>query len=141
MDEQHQCFILRNEWFIREIAWTLRRGDVHQQVAKAIKKGLIPHPKTVSCTDCGKPAFCYDHRDYTKPLDVSAVCKSCDIRRWPGFPYYGRDTPEYAELFQRATIFFLKKEERSKQREKHKKRMIRKARKANKLAEKTAQAE
>jgi hypothetical protein len=61
-------------------------------VAKAVKNGDLPRPDKCKCVDCGKRAFCYDHRDYTKPLDVSPVCKSCDAKRGAGFPYDGYDS-------------------------------------------------
>lgn len=37
----------------------------------------------VPCVDCGKPACQYDHRDYTKPLEVVPVCRSCNYKRGP----------------------------------------------------------
>lgn len=52
-------------------------------VAGAIRRGLLRRPSEFSCTDCGKPATCYDHRDYTKPLDVQPVCRSCNVMRGP----------------------------------------------------------
>lgn len=58
-------------------------------VTKAIKSGLLSHPKKLLCADCGKPAYCYDHRDYTKPLSVDPVCKRCDCLRGAGEPYDG----------------------------------------------------
>lgn len=56
----------------------------HSAVAGAIRRGEIAHPKTLSCTDCGMPARDYDHRDYSKPLDVDPVCRSCNKLRGPG---------------------------------------------------------
>lgn len=55
-------------------------------VSEAVKRGEMPHVSTLPCADCGKPAECYDHRDYTKPLEVAAVCKGCNNRRGPGLP-------------------------------------------------------
>ena len=37
--------------------------------------------KTVRCIDCGKRASMYDHRDYTKPLEVEPVCRGCNKNR------------------------------------------------------------
>lgn len=54
-------------------------------VTKAKKKGVLtalPDGVT-SCSDCGKPATCYDHRDYNKPLEVDPVCSSCNRKRGP----------------------------------------------------------
>jgi hypothetical protein len=53
----------------------------HQSVARAIRKGLLLHPSRFCCADCGNPASQYDHRDYTKPLEVAPVCAGCNVRR------------------------------------------------------------
>ena len=55
-------------------------------VAKAVKKGLLPSVKTLTCVDCGRPGECYDHRDYNKPLDVVPVCRKCNYRRGSAIP-------------------------------------------------------
>lgn len=46
-----------------------------------VKMGRMPKVTTLLCVDCGKPAKCYDHRDYLKPLDVEPVCISCNKLR------------------------------------------------------------
>lgn len=68
-----------------------RRSAAASAVAKAVKQGDLPPATTVACTDCGKPAFCYDHRDYLQPLLVEPVCKRCDCLRGAGAPYDGMD--------------------------------------------------
>lgn len=55
----------------------------HAAVAKAIRRGELPRADSLLCVDCGRPACDYDHRDYTKPLQVDAVCRSCNKRRGP----------------------------------------------------------
>lgn len=55
----------------------------HQAVAKARKTGQLPDPKTLSCADCNVQAIEYDHRDYSKPLEVAPVCRRCNLRRGP----------------------------------------------------------
>ena len=35
------------------------------------------------CVDCERPATVYDHRDYSKPLAVEPVCRSCNVMRGP----------------------------------------------------------
>lgn len=53
-------------------------------VSRAIKKGDLPKlDGTIACVDCGKPACDYDHRDYSKPLQVEPVCRSCNLLRGP----------------------------------------------------------
>lgn len=39
---------------------------------------------SIPCVDCGRPAKVYDHRDYSRPLDVEPVCKGCNKKRGPG---------------------------------------------------------
>ena len=58
-----------------------------KKVKEAIKKGILKGPIGQKCKDCGKDAQCYDHRNYHKPLDVEAVCFSCNKKRGPGTPY------------------------------------------------------
>jgi hypothetical protein len=53
------------------------------KVNQAVKKGILPPAATLICVDCGKPAQCYEHRDYNKPLEVVPTCKGCNIRRGP----------------------------------------------------------
>ncbi|MCK5603513.1 hypothetical protein KAR91_16635 [Candidatus Pacearchaeota archaeon] len=61
------------------------KGKAHAAVNKATLNGLLrPLRGMTECVDCGKPATCYDHRDYDKPLDVDPVCHSCDKRRGIG---------------------------------------------------------
>lgn len=53
-------------------------------VQMAIRRGEIQKiTKGVLCADCGKQATEYEHRDYSRPLDVVAVCRGCNIRRGP----------------------------------------------------------
>ena len=48
-------------------------------VAKAIRQGKLKRPELVYCSECGmRAAWCYDHRDYDKPLDVRPVCRACN---------------------------------------------------------------
>lgn len=63
----------------------------HHQVATAVRRGdlvgLSYHfDAGVACVDCGKPAQCYDHRDYLEPLDVDPVCMRCNGKRGPAAP-------------------------------------------------------
>jgi hypothetical protein len=53
----------------------------HKAVARAIRKKQLPRPARCACVDCGAPAFCYDHRDYSEPLKVDPVCRSCNTAR------------------------------------------------------------
>lgn len=57
------------------------------RVQEAVKNAQLPHISTQICVDCGKRAEHYDHRDYYKPLEVEPVCRGCNKRRGPGYPY------------------------------------------------------
>jgi hypothetical protein len=52
-------------------------------VSAAVRKGVLARAATLACVDCGKPARHYDHRDYSQPLKVEPVCRSCNIKRGP----------------------------------------------------------
>lgn len=55
-------------------------------VANARRAGLVPPPHDFACADCGRPAECYDHRDYGEPLKIDPVCRSCNIMRGSARP-------------------------------------------------------
>lgn len=65
-------------------------------VRKAIKSGQLQRASTLACVDCAKPARDYDHRDYTKPLDVAPVCRSCNQKRGQAFNSFYRPQSEMA---------------------------------------------
>lgn len=61
-----------------------QRRRASEVLWRAIRKGKIPRlSRTVGimCVDCGAVATCYDHRDYSKPLEVEPVCQSCNAIR------------------------------------------------------------
>lgn len=61
-------------------------------VNREVRAGRLAPPTAFACADCGKPAKHYDHRDYGKPLQVVAVCHSCNLRR-------GQARPNMATMF------------------------------------------
>jgi hypothetical protein len=74
------CITVRRKWLHE------RSGPAATAVAREIREGRLPRPSTLVCVDCGRPAEQYDHRDYTKPLQVEPVCRSCNVIRGPA-PY------------------------------------------------------
>jgi hypothetical protein len=52
-----------------------------KEVRKAIARGDLKPAKGQPCVDCGKDARDLEHRDYTMPLDVVPVCRSCNLKR------------------------------------------------------------
>lgn len=65
------------------------QNEAISAVNRAVKYGKIQPATAFACVDCGKPAQCYDHRDYSKPLDVEPVCRSCNHKRGPAAPHTG----------------------------------------------------
>ena len=58
------------------------RGALSSKIKQAIKRGeLAPITADTKCIDCGSPAYGYEHRDYSKPLDVVPICRRCNWRR------------------------------------------------------------
>jgi hypothetical protein len=53
------------------------------EVRKARREGRLPPASSYLCADCECPAEVYDHRSYDRPLDVVAVCQSCNTKRGP----------------------------------------------------------
>jgi hypothetical protein len=62
-------------------------SKAYSAVAKARRNGTLADPKTLLCVDCGKAARSYDHRFYSRPLDVVPVCQKCNIKRGPSLDY------------------------------------------------------
>lgn len=48
---------------------------------------VIPPVRSLACADCGQPARHYDHRDYSLPAAVEAVCVRCNSARGPAKQY------------------------------------------------------
>lgn len=59
----------------------------HKMIQYRIAVGAMQPASAFPCADCGKPSTDYDHRDYTKPLEVEPTCRSCNLLRGPAFPY------------------------------------------------------
>lgn len=66
--------------------YPLARAAQHK-IHSLVRRGKLPKASELSCVDCGKGATDYDHRDYTKPLEVEPTCRSCNRKRGPGYPY------------------------------------------------------
>jgi hypothetical protein len=60
------------------------KQSAYRKVKRAIERGELPEIHTQYCVDCGAFARYYEHRDYSKPLDVVPVCQSCNMKRGPG---------------------------------------------------------
>lgn len=75
-------------WRRPEHADSAWKAMAYRYVELAKDNGFLPVlDGSIPCTDCGVPASQYDHRDYSRPLDVEPVCRSCNLRRgtaiWP----------------------------------------------------------
>ena len=54
----------------------------HLETHRAMQQGRLPRlTGSTICVDCGVSASMYDHRDYSKPLEVAPVCARCNARR------------------------------------------------------------
>ena len=95
----------------RESLMGKRRSKSALWVSKAIKLGIIHHHSFCACVDCGRPAECYDHRDYTMPHIIVPVCARCDSKRGEAKPalkeYFTED--EILAGFKKIKIYDHKK--------------------------------
>lgn len=84
------CDKPHNRWFntlrCNECGPVVQRIQVRcmAKVRRAIARGQLMPVAGKTCVDCGAQATVYDHRDYSKPLDVQPVCRSCNMKRGPG---------------------------------------------------------
>jgi len=77
---------LRNpDWGIRSAGHKYWQRMAVNYVRAAVAIGLLPSLSAgdIACVDCGRNAYCYDHRDYSMPLVVVPVCGSCNSKRGP----------------------------------------------------------
>ena len=103
-----RCSECRNpghEWKANYKEVQIGRRDASAAVARAVADGELPRPASLPCTDCGKPATEYDHRDYNKPLQVAAVCRSCNRQRGHAIPRAGY----FEECIERGVVPFTLK--------------------------------
>jgi hypothetical protein len=59
------------------------KAKAHKVVHKAVSDGKIPSPTKMICADCEGNAQEYHHPDYSKPLEVIALCRVCHNKRHP----------------------------------------------------------
>lgn len=79
------CAISRRSVYTRNRKFVGNDNDKSRAITKyAVKVGFLPKPTDFDCVDCGTKAECYDHRDYSKPLDVDPVCLRCNSSRGRG---------------------------------------------------------
>lgn len=71
-----------------------KKLKANRETNKAVRKGLLPNPKTCLCAKCGNPAVEYHHHSYEIEywLDVIPVCHTCHMNIHPG-----RKTPTVPE--------------------------------------------
>ncbi len=62
------------------------RYEANLKMVSAIRRGTLKPATEFACVDCARAAQCYDHRDYSKPLEVAPVCFSCNVLRGPAKP-------------------------------------------------------
>jgi len=60
-----------------------RQAKAHRCVQMAVTGGELPDltETFVACVDCGARATDWEHRDYSAPLAVEPVCRSCNCLR------------------------------------------------------------
>jgi hypothetical protein len=82
---------MRKVWEKRKATETFRsaeerkwREQVSRMTKLAVSLGFLAPLDGQRCADCGKAAQCYDHRDYSQPLLVAAVCLQCNASRRKG---------------------------------------------------------
>lgn len=57
------------------------RGNAHNAVKKAIKRGRLVRPET--CSDCGQKSERIEahHEDYSRRWDIEWLCQPCHFKR------------------------------------------------------------
>lgn len=52
-------------------------------IGREVARGRLQPARTLQCVDCGRQALDWDHRDYSKPLEVEPTCRACNQKRGP----------------------------------------------------------
>lgn len=80
--------VLRARAYFSKNKTVANSNEIARRVTNyAVKVGFLSHPSIYICMDCKRrQAECYDHRDYSKPLEVEAVCLPCNSSRGRGIP-------------------------------------------------------
>ena len=76
---KHHKTLKQLQHYYQRLAWRAWR-----KVYLTVKVGGLTNLKLVyiACTDCKTcRAVNYEHRDYTKPLNIDPVCQSCNLKR------------------------------------------------------------
>lgn len=71
-----------HQHYLRTKDWPMTRAKT--AVFIEVRAGRMSDPKTLKCVDCGAMAEVYDHRDYTRSIDVEPVCRVHNKKRGPG---------------------------------------------------------
>lgn len=71
----------------------LEGSRANTAIFKAVKAGVLPKVSSLKCSDCDRQAEAYDHRDYTRPLEVEPVCTQCNGKRGPAYNSVYRPSP------------------------------------------------
>ena len=76
------CIDCRNQ---RQAEMASIRSRASSAVTAAVRRGALRNLRAdhIPCVECGKRATTYDHRDYSKPLEVDPVCRRCNRIRPP----------------------------------------------------------
>jgi hypothetical protein len=69
------------EYGRREVSKNPDKVKARNKVYYAIKTGKLDPVSTKTCEDCGKQAQHHHHEDYSKPLEVVALCNLCHAIR------------------------------------------------------------
>lgn len=82
---QHRCGRQKTICNACYLTWRTAQSRARVAIQRAVRKKILPHPKTLLCVDCGRAADGYEHRSYDrgKELDVVAICGVCNHRRGP----------------------------------------------------------
>ena len=86
-ENRHQWYKNNADKFIKYKKRSQESGSNYAKliVLRAIRKGTIIDLKKVfvKCRFCPDRATQHDHRDYNFPLQITPVCKSCNLKLGP----------------------------------------------------------
>lgn len=77
----------KGHWKTEEEALRHKRWRSYAYVVmhSLIRREIVFRVDLYDCVDCGSQAEIWEHRDYSRPLEIEPACESCNAKRGPGW--------------------------------------------------------
>lgn len=83
--EEFEGYFVGRHWYCSKCRRLVveAKAAASSWVSMAIRFGVLMPASMFRCDDCAEWATGWEHRDYSKPLEVDPTCGSCNLLRGP----------------------------------------------------------